>query len=215
VSYLQDQEIHAEICIYTGQFVVAGTALVNTHEVINDLKIKETIEKFMLFTDHVEDDEGYYFGLQKISEIGVKALSPGINDPGTALKAIRFLTILFIEILHLPPFIIYVDETGENRVYKKLPPLHTLLLDNITPLRKYSGGSLEILTALFDFFYILLEKCDKETYGILKPHVTALIETAGNEVHGGIDRDMINKSIQTINQIPAFSSIRFELLNKL
>jgi len=212
VDYLQQNNIHAEIFIYPGKFVPAGSALVNTHEVVDDQKIKETLQKFMLFTYRIEDEDDYYFGLRKISEIGVKALSPGINDPGTALKATRFLTMLFIEVLHLPTYIIYMDETGENRVYKKLPPLHNLLLDNITPIRQYSGGSIEILTALFDFFYALLGESDQATFDILKPHIQALIDTSDSEIYSRRDRDIINRSIQSINQIPAFISNQFELL---
>lgn len=38
----------------------------------------------------------YFYGFKQITEIALKALSPGINDPGTALQAIHFLTDLFI-----------------------------------------------------------------------------------------------------------------------
>ena len=40
-------------------------------------------------------DDNYILAFKQITEIAVKAMSPGINDPGTAINAIDYLTELF------------------------------------------------------------------------------------------------------------------------
>jgi uncharacterized membrane protein len=45
------------------------------------------------FERTLEQDPG--FGLRQLTDIGCKALSPGINDPYTAVQAIEHLAVLF------------------------------------------------------------------------------------------------------------------------
>ena len=40
-------------------------------------------------------EDNYILAFKQITEIAVKAMSPGINDPGTAINAIDYLTELF------------------------------------------------------------------------------------------------------------------------
>lgn len=38
--------------------------------------------------------ENYYYGFRQLMEIAIKALSPGVNDPGTAVLALQALAAL-------------------------------------------------------------------------------------------------------------------------
>lgn len=213
VEFLRVREIKLEVCIFNGQFVHAGEILANFYEKKADKKTKEILERYIYFASEVEDDDEFYFGLRKISEIAVKALSPGINDPGTALKAIRLLSMLFADILQLRPSLVYYDEKGESRVYSSLPTLELLLFENLTPIRQYSAGSLEIINALFGFFNTLLSIGNTEVCEILFNHVQALINTSSTYVNNQEDMKIINKQIITINQLPVSSNHQFSQIS--
>ena len=49
----------------------------------------------------ISQDPGY--GIQKLSDIALKALSPGINDPSTAIEAIHSITAIILEYLKGAP----------------------------------------------------------------------------------------------------------------
>lgn len=59
-----------------------------------DESLKETILNKMTFGDERLSFNDYRFSLQKIVDIALRALSPGINDPNTAVHCINILGVL-------------------------------------------------------------------------------------------------------------------------
>lgn len=62
---------------------------------------KEQLLSYFIFHEEEFLSENYFYGFKQLSEVAVKALSPGINDPGTAVTVIDQLTVLFAERLNL------------------------------------------------------------------------------------------------------------------
>lgn len=50
-------------------------------------------ELYVLASESIE--ENYFFGFKQLTELALKALSPGINDPGTAIQSLRSLFQLY------------------------------------------------------------------------------------------------------------------------
>lgn len=195
---LEKNDLHLTTCIYSGEYVTEGTVLAKMDKPNVEKEITDTIEKSFYLTANADNEQQYYFGLRKMSEIAVKALSPGINDPGTAVSSIHYLTMLFSEISSLGSFIVYTDSKKEARIFQKLPEVDTLLFDCITPIRHFSSNSLEIHTALYNFFQVLLKlQIDKNT-DTLKKHLLALIASSDEQITNEYDRKIINSHIEKI-----------------
>ncbi len=201
LTFLRKNSLQVEICFYSGQFIENGTVLAKINQDHVSAKIKKTIAEHLILTTN-DDEDQYYFGMRKISEIAVKALSPGINDPGTALKAIRFLTIIFVEVLMADTYLFYLDKEKKIRILQTLPDVNTLLLDCITPIRQYAGNSLQIHAALFSFFHALLKVNVREFSGIINGHLAALTESTGKQLHNSSDRKNINDIIAKTKNLP-------------
>jgi uncharacterized membrane protein len=77
-------------------------------------------------------------------EIAVKAMSPGINDPATALSAIDFLTSLLDTFLHHRPQNCAVGGNGDALVWLTARPLHEILFSLFSPLRTYCAGDVVV-----------------------------------------------------------------------
>ncbi len=56
------------------------------------------------------------YGYHQLAEVALKALSPGINDPETAVLCLHALTDLFLQRLHQHPQTIFVDEDDVPRI---------------------------------------------------------------------------------------------------
>jgi uncharacterized membrane protein len=91
------------------------------------------------------------FGIRQLVDIGVKALSPGINDPTTATDCINRLTQLLVATgRRLPPVRQHVDDAGHLRVVVPHPPWEQLVALAFDQIRAYGGGKTDIALAVAD-----------------------------------------------------------------
>ncbi len=77
-----------------GSFVMENEPILTTSSKIDDKTINSI--KRCISIDRVEAIDVFEIGFKHLVEVAVKASSPAINDPGTALSAIDYLTQLFI-----------------------------------------------------------------------------------------------------------------------
>lgn len=81
-----------------------------THEVVQDL-----ILLLDIFNGHPIENNPYY-GYHQLAEVAIKALSPGINDPQTAVLSLHALTDLLSHQLNDYMPLVYVDEQDTQRI---------------------------------------------------------------------------------------------------
>ena len=89
------------------------------------------------------------FGVVQVVDIAVKALSPGINDPTTAVSCIQHLTGLLIHLgTRRIPSPYREDASGVVRVKAFGPDWHRMLALSFDPIRHYGQGDARVLEAL-------------------------------------------------------------------
>ena len=100
-----------------GHFVLEGTPLL---QVTGERPLTDALTKalnnavYLAQESHVDDH--YYYGLRRLTEIALRALSPGVNDPGTAVESLRSLATLLHYRLQHHPVNEVKDEEGRVRV---------------------------------------------------------------------------------------------------
>ncbi len=77
-----------------GIFVLRGIPILRSKKVLDEETVTQILNNFNFAREELIEDN-YILGFKQITEIIVKAMSPGINDPGTAINAIDYLTELF------------------------------------------------------------------------------------------------------------------------
>jgi len=97
-------------------------------------------------------DAGY--GLRQLTDVAVKALSAGINDPTTAIHTLGYISSLLCELAqrHLGPEVLY-DDDGVARVMLRHPDFAELLDLAISQPRRYGAADPEVLSKLFRLLY--------------------------------------------------------------
>ena len=90
------------------------------------------------------------FGLRQLTDVAVKALSPGINDPTTAVHALAHSSALLCQFARhdLGPRV-RVDEQGRTRVVLARPDLAAMLRLAMDQPRRYGAGDPAVLARLF------------------------------------------------------------------
>ena len=77
-----------------GTFVLKGLPLVKvSRELPEDVHKKVVRGLYVHTTESIESN--FFYGFRQLMEVAVKALSPGVNDPGTAVVSLRALFQLF------------------------------------------------------------------------------------------------------------------------
>lgn len=175
-----EENLKLKALIPESKFVLAGADMFACDKIIDEDLQKKILANFVLSISEVANDD-HIIGFKQITEIALKAMSPGINDPGTALSAIDYLTILFMEKMKLPETgaVIYKNEDGEempNRFWLSIVSFDDLLTYILAPLRQYVKHDFMVMMKLLEMLKFLTSRqhCKAEHLAVLQREVNIL-----------------------------------------
>ncbi|MEO6288565.1 MAG: DUF2254 domain-containing protein [Ginsengibacter sp.] len=84
-----------QILVTQGTFVFKDTPIIKLSKNLPDDEVNDLVKTIYL-NDNESIDNNFFYGFRQLTEVAVKALSPGINDPGTAIECLRALSKLFL-----------------------------------------------------------------------------------------------------------------------
>lgn len=196
---LVDNDLRMAVLIHRGFFVMAGHPLFQLDREVDEALSGQLLDCFDFFVEQYASAH-YVFGCKHISEIAVKALSPGINDPGTAITAIDMLSVLLSKRMALPDLDASPLPDGPPRLLffeLSLDPLLQLLFG---PLRTYGCADPQVLTSLLQALKNLLYQQPRAHHRAdLIRHARSVVETADGHIRNRRDREEINTLIERFN----------------
>ncbi|MHA7056957.1 DUF2254 domain-containing protein [Aquimarina sp. M1] len=155
-SYLLDDSLKVkknviDIIPYADQHIWKGAPILRINTSISEKELESLQIGLSILSNQHEDDSGVG-GMIKLTEVAVKALSPGINDPGTAINAISKLGQLLHEALRIRPKITICEPDSEILVIHNKISASEMMRIIVEPIRGYakadSAVSYELLDAL-------------------------------------------------------------------
>lgn len=147
-----DAELVIRVERMAGDYVLTGSPVAcvwPAHALDDDLaaQLKECIN----LADERKMIQDVRFGIRQLSDIALRALSPGINDPTTAMNCIDALTTLLAKIARLDPKSPYhYDGDGNLRVIVPIPTFTALLNLAFDQIRYYGAGDIAVMTRLLE-----------------------------------------------------------------
>ena len=121
-DYFEENKNVLEILPYKDQHIWEGMPIMRIKEKVPDDELKSLLLCFHFSPDKHEYNS-YTGGMIKLMEVAVKAMSPGINDPGTAIDAVTKIGPLLDKSFKIFP------KTAEYLYDDKLK----LIKNNVTP----------------------------------------------------------------------------------
>jgi len=82
-------------------------------------------------------NSSYYYGFKQLAEVAIRALSPGINDPGTAIISLQALSDLLAYRLEHFPETHFRDKNGTVRIVTKEKSFEEIFEESILPIWDY------------------------------------------------------------------------------
>jgi uncharacterized membrane protein len=148
-TWAEENETRIAVMVQPGSFVTPERPMAyidRTHPVVTDEDCREISEAFQIGRERTFDEDPR-FGLIVLSQIAGLALSPAVNDPGTAIDIIGILVRLFL--LWHP--------SGEQRkdcdvIYDRVAvpsmSVQDMFDDAFTAISRDGSGSVEVMIRL-------------------------------------------------------------------
>lgn len=197
----EENRLKIQFLIPIGSFIVKNNPLMKIENASGfDQEIEERLLKHCIFFHQEIISQNFIHGFKHITEIAVKALSPAINDPGTAKNCIDYLTDLFALRMQLSDYEMLCKEKGRPLVFLQEISLDDLLYFCLTAIREYGKSDPIIMFNLLDAIKSLLGINDNlKCHTLLMKHAGIIIETAKNHIKNSADREKLNEVIALIN----------------
>ncbi len=199
-EFCKKNEIKLLVKVSIGSFVVKEYPFIEISKDLED-DIKDKLRSyFTLYTEERVSDH-YLFGFKQISEIAVKALSPGINDPGTAIKALDLLSDLFAKLMEVDEKN-YIENSEEDPLVFISPvPFHEVMFQIIVPIREYGKKDVSVLVRLLDCLkhMIYSDSHRKKFTPLLIEYVENFLVCSDQYLDNDLDKKSINGRLKEIN----------------
>ncbi|MFC4411688.1 DUF2254 domain-containing protein [Chungangia koreensis] len=118
--------------------------------IVNQEKVPEGIEDAVIIGVERTTYKDVEFGLQKIAEVALRAVSPGINDPNTAIQCIKSLSVCLSAAAHLNGKVKTIsDNDGKIQVLIPQRPFEDLLYTSFRQISHYGKDDFSVMKAIF------------------------------------------------------------------
>jgi len=135
-----------------GQYMVAGMdiATLYIHENIAQERLNKIVKQFVIGKTKMAQQDLEY-SIHQMVEVAVRALSPGINDPFTAIACIDNLTSTLCTLVQIKlPSPYRYDEENKLRVIAEASDFEGVLDAAFNQIRQFSNGSPAVMIRLLE-----------------------------------------------------------------
>jgi uncharacterized membrane protein len=140
-------------------------------------------------------------GLRQLTDVAVKALSPGINDPTTAIHAIGHSSALLCDLAtrELGPKILR-DDSGRSRVELARPDLSSLLHLAIDQPARYGAAEPDVLSRLTVLLRELAWVCPVHEHQEVRDALSRLTRLVAAADLDPVDRARLAKQAEAVDE---------------
>jgi uncharacterized membrane protein len=147
-----DHDVVVVLQVRPGEYVLDDTVLAVVHPPGRvDDEVGRSVRGVFVLADARSPHQDPAFAVQQLTEMAVRALSPGTNDPFTALNALDDLSVGLARLASRPvPSPDRYDDSGTLRVHAPRPDVEELVEPVLDSMRWYAASSPSVMHATLD-----------------------------------------------------------------
>ncbi|UZO81110.1 DUF2254 domain-containing protein [Aquimarina sp. ERC-38] len=189
---IKDKATSIEVQPYIGQHVWTGNVILKVKDPLSE-KERELLKAGLLYSDDRLEGDNVLSGLIKLSEVAVKALSPGINDPGTAIDAIAKITRILEHSLAIALQKIYKVKNGNLIVIQNHIATDEIMRLVIQPIRHYGKEDVLVTHTLVASLFSITRNANirKEEKQSIRIELQNIKDSIKKHVESKSDQDRI------------------------
>lgn len=186
-SQLSEYEGFLRIDVKIGEYVSENSVIAKLH--ISESLGEEEADKirgYFIFQDNKIESSDYRYNIEKLLEIALRAISPGINDPNTAIHCINKLGILLSKFARIDRYHIQKAESNKFRVYYSSYSFREDLESFYLPLIHYGREDLQVILAILKSLIASYSMATEKNRG----HIVRLVLHLEEKVGGAFDTEL-------------------------
>lgn len=203
-EFAQEKKVKIEFVQIKGTYILKGLPLLKYSGAELDGDAKNEILACFHFSKNELVEENYVLAFKQITEIALKAMSPGINDPGTAINAVDYMTELFTLRMKKRDRSYLFDDDDDAYVSIKTVNFEDLMYSVMAALRTYCKHDIIVVQKLFMMLeYLLLEAdtCDDNYKKTIVKEVQNLYQDAIESQKNEIDLTLIENRMSKLKSL--------------
>ncbi|MBT2571834.1 DUF2254 domain-containing protein [Planococcus sp. ISL-110] len=196
VDYAEKHELKVEILVQTGDYVYEGKPIFHVFK-INETEV--SVGDFYSLGTSRTSEQDLYFAIQKLVEVALRAISPGVNDPNTANEIIVRLGRLLGQLgqLKTGPFLLGGDKNKERVLYR-FPSYKNMLYKTFYQLSHYGKEDISVLLSIIESLTVAAELVPKRHHQELWDTHGYILEAVDTEGLKSFDHETLQERVDQL-----------------
>ncbi len=191
-SLAEDKGLVVSLLATQGSFIHPRLGLMEVYHLdADDAETREALVRAVAVGFERSHRDDPLLGFELIAEAACRALSPGINDPQTAITAVQFQGSLLCEAAALKPEDYPQCLAHGGRVRLERPGFQQMLKRALPPVIRDGSGFIEVLSEVQAVLLDLSRCCDAAYLESLEETGRRVQELAEKEIAVQADRDVL------------------------
>ena len=196
LNELKDFDSKLIIIPRIGEFVYKNQTIAILY--YNEDEIEENIESKILNEFSIEEGRisynDYGFSLQKIIDIALRALSPGINDPNTAIHCINILGVLLSKLGEIEGdyTVVKEEDSKAQAIYEDFNFKEDIYL-SFYQILHYGKADISVVAALYDALEGMSLCVEGKSLNIIRQFKDYIYETSKDNFQHKFDIEFLEK----------------------
>lgn len=198
---LKELEVKLIIQADIGEFVAKNQEIATLY--YNEDKIDENLSELILRQFSIEEERiaynDYRFSLQKIVDIALRAVSPGINDPNTAIHCINILGVLLSKLGSIKGrYTVIRDQDSKAVVVYEDFDFKEDMYFTFYQILHYSKNDISILVSIFNALKIIIKSSTIEKKDTIREFSEYIYETSIDNFTHDFDIKVLKRAKEAI-----------------
>lgn len=146
----------------------------------------EKIESYFVFQDNKIESSDYRYNIEKLLEIALRAISPGINDPNTAIHCIHKIGYLLKKFSEVDAYHIQKAANRDFRIYYSSYSFKEDIEMFYMPLIHYGREDLQVILAILKSLIASYNLATEKNRG----HIVRLVRHLEKKAAGAFDTEL-------------------------
>jgi uncharacterized membrane protein len=181
--------LHLHLLVCPGDFVTEETVIA---EVWPAEAADVTCRKAIFESVYIERERDFFqdarFGVRQLADIALRALSPAVNDPTTAILCIKYLQAIFEHFVRCEPQPNVFHMANGASILEIRQPTFREYLEVFLEIGHYAGGNTRVNNALIMALQKIMELAEQLNLKEYQAYLTELMSTmaAQNRIDSGV-----------------------------
>lgn len=199
----QDQGVYLVVNKIPGIFITESTPVISIfgqEDMIGDQSMDDKVRIcFDVGKEHAQNQD-FIFPIQKISEIAVRAISPGINDPNTAIHCLHIMGTLLAEAATIEKGYLVISKEEKILGAFEVVDFAQVLYHCFYQIIHYGKEDISVMVGLLRALRIVQESASADNKELLKEFIDYLWEKIKPEGKVDFERKWLENERNKLNR---------------